>query len=696
MTDPRRGVALLTALAILVVVGGISALMFARTLSEIRHSGDDTGIVQSLMLARGAANLSGGVLQGPVRAALNDIVADESSTTERWSFGTGNATSTSPNASTVSRVLSTNADSVASQLQDETDDLLCDEAIPGLADGGDVALRVYFTETACGLALPDGVDLPVGRFIEGSPRDGSGGVSDQTYALPFVVVAEGAVGGYRRNVVTSGEYQFVVGRRSFAQYALFTNVHRTGGGSSGSEIWFTDNTLFDGPVHTNQQFRFYRDPWFGGALDERRVQQPRPDLVLVRFGQRWRLLLRRRLPHVGSDDADRDRALVHQRLRDARAADARGRRVELRLRPAAAELERPARGGGRFRHPVRPRPDLAHAVGGHPVRFGAAGPGRRPGGRQRRSHAPADRGVLHRRPVVRPHPLRPVDLRGGRRPPAAVPRVLSPTASSEATCSDLTWTATGTDLQRRRPRGRRHRPVPRPRPVAVLVHRPGHRAAGARQLRADHGDQRRRHLDHRRPQVRGRPVRGLARAGGQLDRRRRLLQPGRCEHPGRVQPGGRRRDRAQQLRGHGQQRTGERDDPRRPDELERRRRRRGLQLRLVARERQPDRRHHRVLLRRVRHLQRQQRHHEHGVQPCVHLRSADGGGARAARTSRRSARTACATSWSSPSGSANRSSKPSPTERRVRRGTRSPAARFLGGSRRARRSRGPGLGTLGP
>jgi hypothetical protein len=274
MTDPRRGVALLTALAILVVVGGISALMFTRTLSEIRHSGDDTGIVQSLMLARGAANLSGGVLQGPVRAALNGIVAAESSTTAPWSFGTGDATSQSPGATSVSRALSTDAGSVADLLQVESDDLLCDETVPGLADGGDVALRVYFTSTACGVALPGGVDLPVGRFIEGSPRDGSGGVNDQTYALPFVVVAEGAVGGYQRNVVTSGEYQFVVGRRSFAQYALFTNVHRSGAGASGSEIWFTDNTLFDGPVHTNQQFRFYRDPWFGGRVTSAGCNNP--------------------------------------------------------------------------------------------------------------------------------------------------------------------------------------------------------------------------------------------------------------------------------------------------------------------------------------------------------------------------------------------------------------------------------------
>lgn len=262
----RRGVALLTALAILVVVGGVAALMFARTLGEIRHSGDDTGIVQSLLLARGAANLGGAVLQGPVRDELDAIVQATSSTTSRWSFGTGAANSTTPTPASVVQVLTTNANSVANQLQTRIDLLLCGATVPGLPDGEELRLRVHVTATACGVALPAGVSLPAGRFVGGLPRDATGAANDQTYGIPFVIVAEGEVGPYLRNVVTSGEYQFTVGRGSFAQYALFTNIHRSGAGSGASDVWFTENTLFDGPVHTNQNFRFYRDPWFGGRV----------------------------------------------------------------------------------------------------------------------------------------------------------------------------------------------------------------------------------------------------------------------------------------------------------------------------------------------------------------------------------------------------------------------------------------------
>ncbi len=260
----RQGVALLTALAILIVVGGIGALMFARTVGEIGHASDDTAIVQTLLLARGAANLGGAVLQGPVRDELDLIVQAASSTAARWSFGTGNGAA--PDPASVVVAMTTDANSIAAQLQAEIDTLLCAATVPGLEGGGAVTLRIHVAPTACGTALPAGATLPPGRFVTGLPRDGTGSANDQTYALPFVIVAEGTFGPYVRNVVTSGEYQFTVGRASFAQYALFTNVHRSSGAWNASEIWFTENTLFDGPVHTNEYFRFYRTPWFGGAV----------------------------------------------------------------------------------------------------------------------------------------------------------------------------------------------------------------------------------------------------------------------------------------------------------------------------------------------------------------------------------------------------------------------------------------------
>ena len=269
----ERGVAMVYALLLMVVLMGVATLMFARTLGEIKHSGDDAGIVQSLMLARGAANLGGAVLQKPVRDALQAIVQGTSSTTGRWSFGSGPVNQAYPDPSTVVSSLSVGSGSVAGQLQPEVDKKVCGQTVAPSA-GGTAKLRIYVTDTACGKALPSGVSLPSGHFVSGQPRTGSGTAGEQVYALPFVLVADGYAGPYHRNVVVQGEYDFTVGRPSFARYALFTNVHQLP--NNGGDVWFTDNTLFDGPVHTNQYFRFYHKPWFGGQVTSAGCTDPGP------------------------------------------------------------------------------------------------------------------------------------------------------------------------------------------------------------------------------------------------------------------------------------------------------------------------------------------------------------------------------------------------------------------------------------
>ncbi len=263
----ERGIAMLYALLLMVVIMGVATLMFARTLGEIKQSGDDAAIVQSLMLARGAANLGGTVLQQSVRNHLQAIVQSSSSTTGQWSFGTSAVGAAYPTASSVAAALSTGSGSVAGQLQPEIDTLVCGNQVNTTA-GGYGEVRIYVSSQACAAqggpyALPSGINLPAAHFVSGSPRSGSGTDPEQVYALPFVLVADGYVGQYHRNVVIQGEYDFTVGRPSFAKYALFTNVHELAGGGN---VWFTDNTLFDGPVHTNQYFRFYHKPWFGGQV----------------------------------------------------------------------------------------------------------------------------------------------------------------------------------------------------------------------------------------------------------------------------------------------------------------------------------------------------------------------------------------------------------------------------------------------
>ncbi len=80
------------------------------------------------------------------------------------------------------------------------------------------------------------------------------------YFYTYTVTSDGQTTGGRRRVTFSGNFSIIVRRQNFARYGLFTNVHLT---PAGSAIWFTNNTSFDGPVHTNGEFRFAFFPQFG-------------------------------------------------------------------------------------------------------------------------------------------------------------------------------------------------------------------------------------------------------------------------------------------------------------------------------------------------------------------------------------------------------------------------------------------------
>lgn len=55
----------------------------------------------------------------------------------------------------------------------------------------------------------------------------------------------------------NGDISIRVQRGNFARYALFTNHHSM---ANGTTVWFTDNTKFYGPVHTNARFAFAGNP----------------------------------------------------------------------------------------------------------------------------------------------------------------------------------------------------------------------------------------------------------------------------------------------------------------------------------------------------------------------------------------------------------------------------------------------------
>ena len=267
----RDGIALIAVLGLLVIIGGLIALIGTRMVNEIQTDGDDIAIVQTLALARGGANLGGILLNGPVQTSLDGVIDNLSRVTNngsRWTFDVDNTQGDTPDPANVA----TDLGNVAANLQAILDANLCNQTTA--VGAGTVNVRVHMTlQPICNgtQALPPGVQLPEGRYVSGNPRDGRGSLSVQTYAVPFALVSEGRVGDYERQVVIQGEYHIQVGAGSFARYALFTNQHQS---PQGNDIWFTNNTLFDGPVHTNNFFRFFEQPWFGGEVTSASCIQP--------------------------------------------------------------------------------------------------------------------------------------------------------------------------------------------------------------------------------------------------------------------------------------------------------------------------------------------------------------------------------------------------------------------------------------
>jgi len=245
----ERGAAMLAALAFLIIVSGITALMFTSTLSEIRHTGDDLAIVQALTLARGGINLGGRILQDAVRDELQVLTLREANTVERFPFGSAlQISDPKPSANSVI----TDLNDVLTDLQARIDALLCSETLT-LVNAQKVSVRVYVTAEACNDPLPTNatIKLPTARYISGQPR---------TYAVPFVLVANAEVGSsYKRSIAIQGEYQFTLGGGKFSQYAHFTNKRR-------ESLWFTSDTIYDGRVHTNETFNLAYRPWFGAKV----------------------------------------------------------------------------------------------------------------------------------------------------------------------------------------------------------------------------------------------------------------------------------------------------------------------------------------------------------------------------------------------------------------------------------------------
>lgn len=136
---------------------------------------------------------------------------------------------------------------------------LRDFAYQAGASYGGAMTRVSNAEAALSLSYdPGGGGQPVTCQLSlTSPvapvRIGEGYLFEYRYSI----AGSANTGGTTRQVTYSGSFSILVQPDNFARYALFTNTQRT---RSGERVWFTGQTNFYGPVHTNGQFHFALNP----------------------------------------------------------------------------------------------------------------------------------------------------------------------------------------------------------------------------------------------------------------------------------------------------------------------------------------------------------------------------------------------------------------------------------------------------
>jgi Tfp pilus assembly protein PilX len=82
----------------------------------------------------------------------------------------------------------------------------------------------------------------------------------QLYFFRYTINSTGQFGqAGRRQVQSTGVLRVSANRATFAQYLMWTQAFTT---ASGGSIWFTSDSRFDGKVHTNGKFRFAYQPYF--------------------------------------------------------------------------------------------------------------------------------------------------------------------------------------------------------------------------------------------------------------------------------------------------------------------------------------------------------------------------------------------------------------------------------------------------
>lgn len=229
----KKGVVLAIAMVIMAVLLVLTGAYFSSLITEKSSMDREKFVLQALGLAEAGVNQGVSELRERIRTDLKDKVEQETRSSVYNSYVTNN-------------------DSLG---------FLRDFAYAA-GDSQFVVAGEEATLTLSSLSLDTAVAGNYSAKIMVSPNGNPSIPQPDTYIFPYNYKIESAgtitTPTVQKTVrLLQGSFTITIRRDTFAKYALFTNHHKT---PSETTVWFTANTDFTGPLHTNERFSFANNP----------------------------------------------------------------------------------------------------------------------------------------------------------------------------------------------------------------------------------------------------------------------------------------------------------------------------------------------------------------------------------------------------------------------------------------------------
>ncbi len=230
----RKGIVLVISMVVMAVLLVLTGAYFSRLLTEKRSSDTERFSLQALNLAEAGNNHAQSELRERIRTDLRNRVESQNNSAVYNAYITNN------DSLGFLRDFAYAAGDPQFTVANNQATLSVSPLNLNTAVQGQYAATI--TVVANGIptkdALADIYYFPYNYSISGAGSINNSGVSKNISLL-------------------QGSFTVAVRRDTFAKYALFTNNQQTPGGTT---VWFTANTNFTGPVHSNTRFSFANNP----------------------------------------------------------------------------------------------------------------------------------------------------------------------------------------------------------------------------------------------------------------------------------------------------------------------------------------------------------------------------------------------------------------------------------------------------